>query len=56
LGGELAGTVGVAAADRDAAQSQLAPYTALDTVVVRGLASASVESMTALAAAAAPGK
>ena len=56
LGGELEGTVGVAAADRDAAQSQLAPYTALDTVVVRGLASASVESMTALATAAAPGK
>jgi alkanesulfonate monooxygenase SsuD/methylene tetrahydromethanopterin reductase-like flavin-dependent oxidoreductase (luciferase family) len=53
---EPEGTVGVAAADRDAAQSQLAPYTALDTVVVRGLASASVESMTALAAAAAPGK
>lgn len=56
LGGEPEGTVGIAAGDRDAAQSQLAPYTALDTVVVRGLASASVESMTALAAAAAPGK
>jgi alkanesulfonate monooxygenase SsuD/methylene tetrahydromethanopterin reductase-like flavin-dependent oxidoreductase (luciferase family) len=52
--GEPEGTVGVAAPDRDAAQSALAAYTALDTVVVRGLASAKVEAMTALAAAATP--
>ena len=51
---EPEGTVGVAAADRDTAQKQLASYTALDTVVVRGLASARVEAMTALAQAAAP--
>jgi alkanesulfonate monooxygenase SsuD/methylene tetrahydromethanopterin reductase-like flavin-dependent oxidoreductase (luciferase family) len=51
---EPEGTVGVAAADREDAQRRLAAYTALDTVVVRGLASASVEAMTALAAAAAP--
>jgi len=52
--GEPEGTVGVAAADRDAAQQALAAYTALDTIVVRGLASARVEPMTELAAAAAP--
>ncbi|MET0558839.1 MAG: LLM class flavin-dependent oxidoreductase [Solirubrobacterales bacterium] len=52
--GEPAGTVGVAAPDADAAQEQLAAYTALDTIVVRGLASAKVEAMTAVAAAAAP--
>jgi len=52
--GEPEGTVGVAAPDRDSAQKSLAAYTALDTVVVRGLASAKVESMTAVAAAAAP--
>jgi alkanesulfonate monooxygenase SsuD/methylene tetrahydromethanopterin reductase-like flavin-dependent oxidoreductase (luciferase family) len=52
--GEPEGTVGVAAPDADAAQRALASYTALDTIVVRGLASAKVESMTALAAAAAP--
>jgi alkanesulfonate monooxygenase SsuD/methylene tetrahydromethanopterin reductase-like flavin-dependent oxidoreductase (luciferase family) len=52
--GEPEGTVGVAAADRDQAQSQLAAYDApLDTIVVRGLASAKVEPMTAVAAAAA---
>jgi len=51
---EPEGTVGVAAEDRAAAQRLLAAYTALDTVVVRGLASASVEAMTALAKAAAP--
>ena len=34
---EPEGTVGVAAADSDAAQAALAAYTALDTVVVRGL-------------------
>jgi alkanesulfonate monooxygenase SsuD/methylene tetrahydromethanopterin reductase-like flavin-dependent oxidoreductase (luciferase family) len=52
--GEPEGTVGVAAGDTAEAQQQLAAYTALDTIVVRGLASARVEPMTALAAAAAP--
>jgi alkanesulfonate monooxygenase SsuD/methylene tetrahydromethanopterin reductase-like flavin-dependent oxidoreductase (luciferase family) len=52
--GEPEGTVGVAATDRVAAQEALTAYTALDTVVVRGLASATVEAMTALAEAAAP--
>ncbi len=53
--GEPEGTVGVAAADRDEAQAALAAYEGpLDTVVVRGLASAKVEAMTAVAAAAAP--
>ena len=51
---EPEGTVGVAAPDRDDAQRQLAAYSALDTIVVRGLASAKVEPMTALAEAAAP--
>ena len=51
---EPVGTVGVAAADADDAQRRLAAYTALDTIVVRGLASATVEAMTALAEAAAP--
>jgi alkanesulfonate monooxygenase SsuD/methylene tetrahydromethanopterin reductase-like flavin-dependent oxidoreductase (luciferase family) len=49
------GTVGVAAASRDEAQRQLAAYDdALDVIVVRGLASATVETMTALAEATAP--
>ena len=52
--GEPEGTVGVAAADPTEAQTKLAEYRALDTVVVRGLASATVESMVALAEAAAP--
>jgi alkanesulfonate monooxygenase SsuD/methylene tetrahydromethanopterin reductase-like flavin-dependent oxidoreductase (luciferase family) len=52
--GEAEGTVGVAAPDREAAQEQLGEYSALDTIVVRGLASASAEAMTALAEAAAP--
>ena len=52
--GEPEGTVGVAAADGDEAQKSLAAYTALDTAVVRGLASAKVEPMTTLAAAATP--
>jgi alkanesulfonate monooxygenase SsuD/methylene tetrahydromethanopterin reductase-like flavin-dependent oxidoreductase (luciferase family) len=52
--GEPQGTVGVAAPDATAAGRALGAYTALDTVVVRGLASATVESMTAVAAAAAP--
>lgn len=51
---EPEGTVGVAAPDAAAAQQALAAYTALDTPVVRGLASANIEAMTALAAAAAP--
>jgi alkanesulfonate monooxygenase SsuD/methylene tetrahydromethanopterin reductase-like flavin-dependent oxidoreductase (luciferase family) len=51
---EPEGTVGVAAADRDQAQELLGAYEALDTIVVRGLASARVEPMTAVAAAAAP--
>ena len=51
---EPEGTVGVAAADTTEAQTQLSTYEALDTVVVRGLASATVESMTAVAESAAP--
>jgi alkanesulfonate monooxygenase SsuD/methylene tetrahydromethanopterin reductase-like flavin-dependent oxidoreductase (luciferase family) len=51
---EPEGTVGVAAADSDTARKLLASYTALDTVVVRGLASATAEAMSAVAAAAAP--
>jgi len=51
---EPEGTVGVAAADRNEAQAELASYSALDTAVVRGLASATVDAMTAVAAAAAP--
>jgi alkanesulfonate monooxygenase SsuD/methylene tetrahydromethanopterin reductase-like flavin-dependent oxidoreductase (luciferase family) len=50
---EPEGTVGVAAGDAAAARSQLAAYTALDTIVVRGLASAKVEAMTAVAESAA---
>ncbi|MDX6594998.1 MAG: hypothetical protein QOI72_380, partial [Solirubrobacterales bacterium] len=53
--GELEGSVGVAAADREETQAKLAAYEGpLDTIVVRGLASATVEAMTAVAAAAAP--
>lgn len=52
--GEPQGTVGVAAADADSARKGLAAYTALDTIVVRGLASANAEAMTQLAAAAGP--
>jgi alkanesulfonate monooxygenase SsuD/methylene tetrahydromethanopterin reductase-like flavin-dependent oxidoreductase (luciferase family) len=51
---EPEGTVGVAAADGDTARKLLASYTALDTVVVRGLASANVDAMTSVAAATAP--
>jgi alkanesulfonate monooxygenase SsuD/methylene tetrahydromethanopterin reductase-like flavin-dependent oxidoreductase (luciferase family) len=51
---EPEGTVGVAAAAPPAAKSELARYEALDTIVVRGLASATVEAMTAVAEAAAP--
>jgi len=54
--GEPEGTIGVAAANRDEAQLQLAAYEGpLDTIVVRGLASAQVEAMTSVAAAASPG-
>jgi alkanesulfonate monooxygenase SsuD/methylene tetrahydromethanopterin reductase-like flavin-dependent oxidoreductase (luciferase family) len=53
--GEPEGTVGVAAPNSTAAQDALAAYEGpLDTIVVRGLASAKIESMTALAEAAAP--
>jgi alkanesulfonate monooxygenase SsuD/methylene tetrahydromethanopterin reductase-like flavin-dependent oxidoreductase (luciferase family) len=52
--GEPEGTVGVAAPDADRAQRRLADYRALDTVVVRGLASATLEAMGSLAEAAAP--
>src|SRR5947208_12378158 len=48
------GTVGVAAGGSDAARRGLDEYDALDVVVVRGLASATLEDMGALAAAAAP--
>jgi alkanesulfonate monooxygenase SsuD/methylene tetrahydromethanopterin reductase-like flavin-dependent oxidoreductase (luciferase family) len=53
--GEPEGTVGVAAADRAATDQALSAYEALDTVVVRGLASATVEAMGAVAEAGAPG-
>ena len=49
------GTVGVAAENAGEAQEELARYRALDTVVVRALASATFEDMSALAEAAAPG-
>jgi alkanesulfonate monooxygenase SsuD/methylene tetrahydromethanopterin reductase-like flavin-dependent oxidoreductase (luciferase family) len=49
------GTVGVAAENAGVADEQLARYRALDTVVVRALASATFEDMGALAEAAAPG-
>jgi alkanesulfonate monooxygenase SsuD/methylene tetrahydromethanopterin reductase-like flavin-dependent oxidoreductase (luciferase family) len=52
--GEPEGTVGVAAATPEAAQEALAAYTALDMLVVRGLASARVEPMCELARQAAP--
>lgn len=52
--GEPLGSVGIAALDRDQAQAELDRFEALDVVVVRGLASASVEAMTELAEAAAP--
>jgi alkanesulfonate monooxygenase SsuD/methylene tetrahydromethanopterin reductase-like flavin-dependent oxidoreductase (luciferase family) len=51
---EPEGTVGVAVADASEAQSQLAAYAALDTIVVRGLASAKVDPMIGVAEAAAP--
>jgi alkanesulfonate monooxygenase SsuD/methylene tetrahydromethanopterin reductase-like flavin-dependent oxidoreductase (luciferase family) len=48
------GTVGVAAPDRDTAQRELQRYDALDVIVVRGLASATLDAMAAVAAGAAP--
>ncbi len=48
------GSVGVAAGDATEAQKALAAYTPLNTIVVRGLASANIDAMSALAAAAAP--
>jgi alkanesulfonate monooxygenase SsuD/methylene tetrahydromethanopterin reductase-like flavin-dependent oxidoreductase (luciferase family) len=52
--GEPEGTVGVAAADRDGAQAELGTYDALDVLVVRGLASASLDAMGTVAECAAP--
>jgi alkanesulfonate monooxygenase SsuD/methylene tetrahydromethanopterin reductase-like flavin-dependent oxidoreductase (luciferase family) len=49
------GTVGVAAESAGVAQEELSRYRALDTVVVRALASATLEDMSALAEGAAPG-
>jgi alkanesulfonate monooxygenase SsuD/methylene tetrahydromethanopterin reductase-like flavin-dependent oxidoreductase (luciferase family) len=51
--GRPQGTVGVAAADADETRRALEQYDALDVVVVRALASATLEAMGALAAAAA---
>jgi alkanesulfonate monooxygenase SsuD/methylene tetrahydromethanopterin reductase-like flavin-dependent oxidoreductase (luciferase family) len=48
------GTVGVTAENAGVADEALARYRALDTVVVRALASASLEDMSALAEAASP--
>jgi alkanesulfonate monooxygenase SsuD/methylene tetrahydromethanopterin reductase-like flavin-dependent oxidoreductase (luciferase family) len=53
--GEPAGTVGVAEPDAGPAQAKLAEFDALDLTVVRGLASANLEAMSALAEQAAPG-
>jgi alkanesulfonate monooxygenase SsuD/methylene tetrahydromethanopterin reductase-like flavin-dependent oxidoreductase (luciferase family) len=52
--GQPEGTVGVAAPDRDVAQAEIDRYDALDVVVVRALASATLEAMGALAEAVAP--
>jgi alkanesulfonate monooxygenase SsuD/methylene tetrahydromethanopterin reductase-like flavin-dependent oxidoreductase (luciferase family) len=54
---EPEGSVGVAGPDSGSAQRALSDYEGpLDTVVVRGLASAEIEAMTGLAEAAAPGR
>src|SRR5206468_9577732 len=50
--GEPAGTVGVAEPGPERAQAKLSGYAALDVVVVRALASATLEAMAALAEAA----
>jgi alkanesulfonate monooxygenase SsuD/methylene tetrahydromethanopterin reductase-like flavin-dependent oxidoreductase (luciferase family) len=52
---EPEGTVGVATTESEAAQRELAAYEALDVLVVRALASATLEAMSALAEATAPG-
>ena len=52
--GEPQGTVGVAEPDRERAQAKLSRYAALDVLVVRGLASATLAGLAALADAAAP--
>lgn len=52
---EPEGTVGVAAENAGEAQSELSRYRALDTVVVRGLASATIDDMGRVAEAGAPG-
>ena len=52
--GEPPGTVGVAAERPEDAAPALAAYEALDTIVVRGLASASLDAMERVARAAAP--
>jgi alkanesulfonate monooxygenase SsuD/methylene tetrahydromethanopterin reductase-like flavin-dependent oxidoreductase (luciferase family) len=49
------GTVGVAGENESVVQAGLALYRALDVTVVRALASATIEDMSALAEAAAPG-
>jgi alkanesulfonate monooxygenase SsuD/methylene tetrahydromethanopterin reductase-like flavin-dependent oxidoreductase (luciferase family) len=49
---EPAGTVGVAATEPVATRREIAAYDALDTVVVRGLASANLDAMASLAEAA----
>jgi hypothetical protein len=54
--GERRGTVGVADRDREGVQAELSRFTALDVVVVRSLASATLEAMATLAEAAAPSK
>jgi len=51
---EPAGTVGVAAAEAAAAARELEAYEALDVLVVRGLASATLDAMGQVAEAAAP--
>jgi alkanesulfonate monooxygenase SsuD/methylene tetrahydromethanopterin reductase-like flavin-dependent oxidoreductase (luciferase family) len=53
--GEPEGTVGVAAENAGVAQEELTRYRALDTIVVRALASATLEDMSALAEATSPG-
>jgi alkanesulfonate monooxygenase SsuD/methylene tetrahydromethanopterin reductase-like flavin-dependent oxidoreductase (luciferase family) len=52
--GEPPGTVGVAAPDRASADEELGRYEALDVVVVRALASGTLEALAAVAEAAAP--
>jgi alkanesulfonate monooxygenase SsuD/methylene tetrahydromethanopterin reductase-like flavin-dependent oxidoreductase (luciferase family) len=52
--GEPEGTVGIAAGSSAEAKQALAAYEALDVSVVRALASADLESMSAVAVAAAP--